>query len=496
MIDLSLVLGKHVTFPLLCYVSYLWYKDLKAEQRAEQKADDEHRVPARDQPADEPAKDRSESTIGSKWSPIPLMKEQVTPATSEPDFRPWYETKPYPYKPFKSGEYRLNMGVKPIPLSHWLIMENTYKERIEAKWEIIEKNYKDVMFCLDPAMVNSTGSGGAVPVATGDAAFSEGTLVTLEDVEKCLEAVCELYDHVVGYLCQRFPQYFEVVLSPSSESAGVFHSKVMDEFHPVDPRAYLELENDSLAFIQYRCKNTNIVPSEVTDGSVKKDSVGYMSLVTTARTRRAHELILAMARMVEEDKMLLLPNSSGQFNNEYILMAGCFAFAAGFNPRQRFLKPLTLVHGPVPDYKKNLQAHMNRFFHTHQPGRLVLRVNFSFQTHTKLYVTDDNKGADGELILAKTLDQLRGGRDLFYRSERQCLIKLGPSTNAMCFSIKTYLWSMSEQFLTDEYYSQHGVLQDLYDAVAGMQDNISHYKRKPEWGPALLGLLQKRLQAN
>ncbi|CUS22712.1 LAQU0S06e04324g1_1 [Lachancea quebecensis] len=492
MIDLSLVLGKHVTFPLLCYVSYLLYRDLTAEQNA----GDENAVPAGDKHAEASTKDHLESTIGAKWSPIPLMKEQVVPIASESDYRPWNETKPYPYKPFKAGEYRLNMGVKPIPVSNWLVIENTYKERIEAKWEIIKHNYKDVMFCLDPAMVNSTGHDGTASVATGDAAFSEGTLVTLEDVNRCLVAVCELYDHVIGYLCQRFPQYFEVVLSPSSESAGVIHSKIMNEFHPVDPRAYLELENDSSTFIQYCCKNTDIVPSEVMDSSVKKDNVGYRSLVTTTRTRRAHELILAMARMVEEDKMLLLPNASGQFNNEYILMAGCFAFAAGFNPRERFLKPLTLVHGPVPDYKKNLQAHMNRFFHTHQPGKLVLRLNFSFQTHTKLYVTDDNKGADGELILAKTLDQLRGGRDLFYRSERQCLIKLGPSTNAMCFSIKTYLWSMTEQFLTDEFYSRHGVLQDLYDAVAGMQENVSHYKRKPEWGPALLGLLQKRLKAN
>lgn len=256
--------------------------------------------------------------------------------------------------------------------------------------------------------------------------------------------------------------------------------------------AYLKLENDDLAFLNYKCFNVDIIPEELSDPNCTSDEVGKIALVTTVKTRRAHELILALQRMVEEDILLLSPNKNHQFNNEYILISGCFAFAAGFNPRERFMKPMTQIHGPVPEYKVKLQNQMNKFFQSQKPGNLVMRLNFSFQTHPNLYVTDDNKGTVQEEIKAKTLEELDGGRSLFYRSERQCLIKL-EKTKSMCFSIKTYLWNIQDEFLKNDYYSQEGVIDDLRGAVRGMQDTLGQYKRRPEWGPALLELLDAKV---
>ncbi|SCU90681.1 LANO_0D09604g1_1 [Lachancea nothofagi CBS 11611] len=472
MVDLSPILGKHITFPLMCCFSYLLYKELLTIDKPQASVQN--------------VKNKESSKGGDKWKPISLMDKEVEASSDA-----WDNTKPYPYKPFKAGEYKLNMGVKAIPISDWLVLENTYKQRIEAKWEIIRENYDDVIYFLDPAMINQASGNSA---ESGDSALNQETLITEQDVENCRRALCELYDHVLGFLLKRFPQYFELLLSPSEESPGVLHNKIMGEFHPVDPRKYLELSKNDLEFVNYTCRDTDVIPANVASTDAKRDHIGYRSLMSCTETKRSHELILSLARLVEEDLLLLLPNSSGQFNEEYILMVGCFAFAAGFNPRERFLKPLTLVHGPVPEYKQKLQTQMNRFFQTHKMGKLVMRLNFSFQTHTQMYVTDDNKGTDDEQISAKSLEDLRGGRDLFYRSERQCLIKLGPQSKAMCFSIKTYLWNMADQFLTDEHYSKNGVLQDMYDAVAGMQENVGQYKRRPEWGPALLTLLQQKLQ--
>ncbi|CDO92272.1 unnamed protein product [Kluyveromyces dobzhanskii CBS 2104] len=484
-IDLSLILGKQVTFPLLCFVSYRLYKNLICHA-AEQ-------VPASiELVKDSVAEDTEKASCGivekegDTWEPVSFMKS-VKPYVGEDGYKLWSETPPFPYQPFKPGEYRLTMGVRPMQNEYWLMFEDTLKTRIETKWQVISKNYKDVIYHLDPAMVNCD--------SYTNADVTDRTLVTVKDVEKADNTVCEWYNTVITYLCARYPNYFRIVLHPGNETPGVLYNSIMDEFHPVDAFKYLRMKNSELRFLKYRCFNTDIIPKELTDPSNLSDKVGSIPLVTVEKTKRAHELILAVQRMVEEDLVLLSPNANHQFNNEYIMISGCFAFAAGFNPRQRFLKPMTQIHGPVPEYKIRLQTQMNKFFQTHKPGKLVMRLNFSFQTHSKLFVTDDNKGAEDEEIKAKTLDELHGGHDLHYRSERQCLIKL-ENTKSMCFSIKTYLWNLQNEFLPNDYYSQRAVIEDLCDAIRGMQDSISQYKRRPEWGPALLEMLESKLSSD
>ncbi|SCU77419.1 LAFA_0A01640g1_1 [Lachancea sp. 'fantastica'] len=494
MLDLSPILGKHVTFPLMCCFLYLIYKDLAASDRKikEGHSGNQHQQQQQQQQRQDPNND---------WKSNIILTDKVS-ATD----KSWDQTKPFPYQPFKAGEYKLNMGIKTIPTQDWLVLDNTYRSRIEAKWQVVRENYQDVIFYLDPAMVNTTATQEQSE-NEGDPLYEE-TAITSQDVKNCEIALCELYENIVVFLLQRYPQHFQVSQPPSQDSPGVLHNQILDEHHPVDPRKYLDLAETRVKTFSYRCTDAEVMPSDTfvannnnnknnnnnnNNNTTKSDSVGYRCLISCTRTQRAHELILALSRLVEEDLILLFPNDKRQFNREYVLMAGIFAFAAGFNPRERFLKPLTLLHGPVPEYRKKLQMHMNRFFETHNIGKLVMRLNFSFQTHSRMYVTNDNKGLATEQISAKTLEQLRGGRDLYYRSERQCLIKLGPQSQAMCFSIKTYLWNMADQFLTDDFYSQNGVLQDMYDAVDGMQENVGQYKRKPEWGPALLELVRNKI---
>ena len=60
-----------------------------------------------------------------------------------------------------------------------------------------------------------------------------------------------------------------------------------------------------------------------------------------------------------------------------------FAFAAGFNPIDRFNTPLSFIHHPIPGYESKLKISMNRFFNRLSPGQFVTRLNFSIQTHNK-----------------------------------------------------------------------------------------------------------------
>lgn len=476
-IDLSLFLGKQVTTPALVWMLWLLYKDLQQSKKGLNAGD--------------PFKaDESATAVPSKWQAIKPMIDQVTPIQEEEkeSYKPWDETEPYPYKPFKPGEHRLTMGITTIPLTHWFVLDKTYKERILKKWQILETEYEDVVYHLDPVMIHTAATEG-VPEEGMDARV----IITQEDVEHADKALCELYTNVVSYLTCRFPQYFQVVLSPG-ETAGALFNAIMQEYHPVDPVQYLQLANDTSQCINYACFNSGIIPDRLTeDLEVLEDEIGYRVLISCDRTRRAHELILAMSRLVEDDLLLLSPNIAKQYNGEYILNSGLFAFAAGFNPRNRFLKPLTLIHGPVPEYKRDLQSQMNKFFSRLKPHTLANRVNYTFQNHNKLYV--QRKFTDSR---ARTIEELNDGKDVHYRSERQTLIKFDTpdDRDVTVFGVRTYLWNFKDQFLVNNFYSQPKIVKELKEAITGMNDVLGKYKGRPEWGPPLLDIIEHSKSLN
>ncbi|KAH3903032.1 heme-dependent oxidative N-demethylase family protein SCDLUD_000642 [Saccharomycodes ludwigii] len=455
-------LKKETTLPIFFFLVYLLKRDLFDKL----KANDDKVFPKEklDNNADGVKneictfKDRWESSNCTTFNDI--EKEQ-------PEYD-WSITKPYPYKPFKPGEYNLNMNVKTIPKNEWIVLESTYKTNILKKWDIIKDNYLHVIFFPDPETAKR----------------QETVNLTNNDFAKAKDTVCRLYDHVVGFLINKFPHYFEVVLKDNGETPGVLYNKILGEYHPLNPWKFTSVDDyQNWSFLNYFCceKDNYIVPYFVTTESVKY-----------------HLLILSVARLIEEDYILLFPNENRQYNNEYIFQAGVFAFAAGFDPMERFLKPISLVHGPVPEYKARLQKSMNKFFHVFQPGKVVMRVNFSFQTHPHFFVVSSNKGKPSEIIRPKTIEQLNSdGSDLFYRSERQCLIKLDANDSMydgpICFTIKTYLFSIIKDLFQMDFYKEPQILNDLKSAVLDMQENVGQYKRKPEWGPALVSLIDEEL---
>lgn len=477
----SSILGKQVTLPLLFFVLGLLYQDFVGKRVVISTTADIRE--GHEDDAQGKLKDRA------KWQPAPSMLENVIPIEQDEkaDYKPWDETDPYPYKPFKPGEHRLTMGVSTIPVKDWIVLENTYKSRIEAKWEIIKSEYKDVIYHLDPVMINRDTDDSQIDKESYDSEI----VIRSEDVEQADRGVCETYKNLVSYLACRFPQYFKVLIEPSDKFPGVFYNSIMQEYHPVDASLYMQLGAKDPQGYMFKCYETDIVPSELTTEWTGKlrDEIGFLPVISCEKTRRAHELVLSMARLVEDDLLLLSKTACRQFKGEYVLFSGLFAFAAGFNPRNRFLKPLTLIHGPVPEYKRDLRDQMNNFFQTLKIDKLVRRVNYTFQNHDMLYV--QSKFTDSR---ARSLKELHGGRDLHYRSERQTLIKFdtkdGTGSGCVVFGVKTYLWNFKDQFLVNNFYSQPNVLEDLERAVEDMNGVLGDYKGRSEWGAALLEVLR------
>ncbi|KAG5417729.1 hypothetical protein I9W82_005365 [Candida metapsilosis] len=260
--------------------------------------------------------------------------------------------------------------------------------------------------------------------------------------DEAYDAVVEFYEMVMNYMCDKYPMYFQ----------RLGDSKV---------------------------RNT------ITGKSYPLEGKGINGVV----------LQEYLAENIEEDFIILQldPNES-QLNpedptsNEYFFKAGIFAFAAGFNPLDRFNKPLTFIHERIPGYTTKLRPSMNKFFNRIQPHQFVTRSNWSLQTHGKFYVDDSNKGHNLPVdYIQQPLDynSLDFDKQVHYRSERQVLTRL-PKSKAIVFTIRTYLLPLSKV-------KSDGVevRQRLIGAIRGLPEDISRYKRAEEWGPPIIKYLEE-----
>ncbi|KAK6203618.1 uncharacterized protein RJT21DRAFT_28703 [Scheffersomyces amazonensis] len=254
--------------------------------------------------------------------------------------------------------------------------------------------------------------------------------------DEAIPAIRETYNTIVNYMVVKYPMYFQ-------KDGGIIHNLITKKDIPAT--------------------STGIEPVKCLE---------YLT------------------ETIEEDIIILLtdPTKQNEENGtEYFFKAGVFAFAAGFDPRDRFNRPLTAVHERIPGYEEKMKVSMNRFFQRISPGQFVTRSNFSVQTHNKFYVDDANKGHNlPEDYVQQPIDikDLDFDTQVHYRSERQVLTRL-PETGAVLFTIRTYLTPLSE-------FKQDGkeVCERLIGAINGFPDDIRRYKAAGEWGPPVIQYLE------
>jgi len=96
-------------------------------------------------------------------------------------------------------------------------------------------------------------------------------------------------------------------------------------------------------------------------------------------------LLETMGRHLDEDFLLLLPESNAETEPKYVLEAYITIFPAGFDPRQKLGRKLRDIHGPVPAYEERLEGSMDRYFAKVEVGKYVKRVNWSVTTGAELF---------------------------------------------------------------------------------------------------------------
>lgn len=134
-------------------------------------------------------------------------------------------------------------------------------------------------------------------------------------------------------------------------------------------------------------------------------------------------------RLVQEDLVIMEKPEGGE---EHLLTGAVLCFPASWTLDEKYLRPLTGIHVPVPVYDDEIARRVQRLFDGLQIDRPIWRANFL-------------PYADPDLHQPRRETERRErpkGEAEWLRVERQALRRL-PATRAVIFSIHTYVVPMT-----------------------------------------------------
>lgn len=138
-----------------------------------------------------------------------------------------------------------------------------------------------------------------------------------------------------------------------------------------------------------------------------------------------------LGRLVQED-LCLLTQAEGA--DEHVLSAAILCFPASWRLSEKIGRPLTAVHIPVEDYTHELARRVQRLFDAIHPDRPLWRSNALWYEDPSLF---QPRSAASPRPLTDP------AQAPFFRSERQCLLRL-PRTRAVLFTIHTFVLARAD----------------------------------------------------
>ncbi|MFC7705048.1 DUF3445 domain-containing protein [Plastorhodobacter daqingensis] len=138
--------------------------------------------------------------------------------------------------------------------------------------------------------------------------------------------------------------------------------------------------------------------------------------------------LLTLGRLCQEDFCILQKEA-----DEHVLTGAILCFPSRWTLAEKFLRPLTAIHVPVPEYDAEIARRVQRLFDGIHPDRPLWRANVLPCADPTLHAPQ--REAEGR--------PRPPGPMPYLRSERQCLLRL-PRTGAVVFSIHSYLLRMAD----------------------------------------------------
>ncbi|WPK25899.1 hypothetical protein PUMCH_003235 [Australozyma saopauloensis] len=258
----------------------------------------------------------------------------------------------------------------------------------------------------------------------------EEKLVHCNENSRSVDAVREFYDMTVDFMCQRYPQYFKANLA----------------------------------------------------GGYIDNTITGSRLPLYSANENPRSLLKFLAFNIEEDFLIMLKDDPGDEDEEYVLRASLTGLPAGFDPSHNFDKPISHIHGPVPQYSGRLRAPMHRFFNKIQSKDIWQRANWSLQTNNEFFKLENHHAREGDTIIELRSDQIDFEKGCYLRCERQILTRL-PKSHAVIMLVRTYLSPISKV-------KADGVAHDLATAIESLPDDLAFYKRAGVWGKAVVSYLR------
>lgn len=191
--------------------------------------------------------------------------------------------------------------------------------------------------------------------------------------------------------------------------------------------------------------------------------------------------LLIISELVQEDWCILEKDEKTQ---QYFLTAGVLCFPMGWSLRNKFNKPLHVIHKPVKDFEKHLRTNVESIFDELQPNSPFWRANWvisnSLDGKLDLYSPVSHRHIDENSI--STLNS-NTGEELVLRVEYQTLLRL-PESNAIVFGIRTYQRPLSafKSLPTEDSLA-------LIEAIQNTGKDMADYKGIPQWGSAAIQYL-------
>ena len=212
---------------------------------------------------------------------------------------------------------------------------------------------------------------------------------------------------------------------------------------PLDPEAWIETDERYAEQMAYRerliADRRDVVFAETNGSAAAQDELFAMLLANlSARSdfevgdavRRPDGEIVEMGnepsalnagRLVQEDFCILERGPE-----EYLLTAAILCFPSRWSLAEKIGRPLTAIHGPVPDYTDDLAKRVNRVFEGVKVGLPLWRANWTIHDHAEPHQPSGDWRWE------------EGGDTLVIRVERQTFVRL-PETQAVVFGIRTFI---------------------------------------------------------
>lgn len=157
------------------------------------------------------SKSKASKTKQTSSAPVEIRANPVAP-----DFR-WDAKQPAKSYPFRDKEYKLTMGISTFKADDWLLIEDTYLDKIEEKTRLVTNSH---------------------PAYSPEKDLEASTVFTCDSADP---AVRELYDVIVTYMRDRYPMYFKV-----SEDGRTVRNEITKETIPatagdIDARKLLHI---------------------------------------------------------------------------------------------------------------------------------------------------------------------------------------------------------------------------------------------------------------